>query len=98
MIFNSYIFILAFLPIVIIGSYLVGRINPPRLKHSYLLLVSIVFYGYSSIQCLILLLIDILTNYFIYLCIHKSQSESETRKKNYFDPGNFLKSCASFLL
>ena len=81
MVFNSYIFILAFLPIVIIGYYLVGQIKLPRLKHSYLLLVSIVFYGSSSIQCLILLLIDILINYFIYLCIRKSQSENETRKK-----------------
>ena len=49
MLFNSYIFILIFLPIVLIGFFLISRINK-RLGVLWLLIFSLIFYSWWSIS------------------------------------------------
>jgi len=49
MLFNSYQFVFVFLPVAMIGFFLLGRVN--RLwAAGWLALASIVFYGYWSVK------------------------------------------------
>lgn len=73
MLFNSYIFIFAFLPIVLILYYGVGK-KSCKLANIVILLASFVFYGYYSWIYLILLLESILINYVFGLFISKKPS------------------------
>ena len=55
MVFSSYIFIFAFLPMVLLGFYLLPRLiaAPGRLRRAQNLLLiadSLVFYGYYSVK------------------------------------------------
>ena len=65
MLFNSYIFVLAFLPVV----YLVARFLAPRVSLpiylSWLVLASIVFYGWQDPALGVLFVASILFNYVI---------------------------------
>jgi alginate O-acetyltransferase complex protein AlgI len=62
MLFNSYLFIFAFLPVVLIGYFAFGRSNnlAPVL---WLVLASLTFYAFSNWQFVLLLLASIAFNY-----------------------------------
>ncbi|MBR3397283.1 MAG: MBOAT family protein [Lachnospiraceae bacterium] len=62
--FNSYIFILLFLPCVVIGYFIFNRINNAFGK-VFLILASMLFYGYGNWKFLFLLCADCLINYWI---------------------------------
>lgn len=62
MLFNSYVFIFAFLPLVFIGFYGLGRVNH-RLASVWLALASLFFYGWWDSRYVILLLSSIGFNY-----------------------------------
>jgi alginate O-acetyltransferase complex protein AlgI len=68
MLFNSYQFIFLFLPIVLIGYFLVGRLGnlAPVI---WLVLASLVFYSVSNWQFVFLLLASIAFNYLIGLLL-----------------------------
>ena len=65
MLFNSYSFILIFLPIVIGGFYIFSRTDDRRSMVAFLTLSSLVFYGWWNPKYLLLILISILVNFFI---------------------------------
>lgn len=65
MLFNSYIFIFLFLPIVVLGYYGLHYLNKPKLALGFLILMSMWFYGYNSIKYLMILITSILLNYCI---------------------------------
>lgn len=65
MLFNSYQFIAVFLPITLLGYYLLAQRKQARI--GWLLLVSIAFYAYWDIRFLPLLLISILLNWVLSL-------------------------------
>ncbi|MBI0432294.1 MBOAT family protein [Roseomonas sp. KE0001] len=69
MLFNSHIFILAFLPITLLGFFLLGRLSSTRPARLWLLAASLVFYGWWSIPYLGLLLLSMLLNYALGLAI-----------------------------
>lgn len=69
MIFNSYIFVLFFLPIAIIGYYLIINLKRLRLANFFLLFISLLFYGYSNHLYLIFILFNILINFIFYKVI-----------------------------
>ncbi len=75
MLFNSYIFILLFLPIVVLGYYLLGRRNTP-LTHVFLIGMSLWFYGYFNPWYLFILCGSILINYGISRILSKNSQES----------------------
>lgn len=76
MVFSSYVFIFAFLPLVLLGFYLLPRfISPsPRLRYAQNLLLiaaSLVFYGYYNLYYLFIIIASILANYLLALGIQK---------------------------
>ena len=83
MVFSSYIFIFAFLPLVLLGFYLLPRLiaAPGRLRRVQNLLLiaaSLVFYGYYSVKYLLLMAASILVNYGLALGI---QYASDRRRE-----------------
>ena len=62
MLFCSYVFILAFLPLTLLGYYSLNRINATA-GRCYLLAASFVFYGYFNYSYLLLLLGSLVFNY-----------------------------------
>ena len=73
MLFNSYIFISVFLPITLIGFYILRRFSCD-LPVYWLLMASLVFYGYWNPAYLLLLGSSIIFNYVISLWLTKNQS------------------------
>lgn len=64
MLFNSYVFILAFLPLTLLGYFLLGRL-PERIQLNkvFLVLASFVFYGYNNPSYVPIIAGSILVNY-----------------------------------
>lgn len=63
MLFNSYIFILAFLPAAVLGFYALGRSGIPRAPTLWLLGCSLFFYAYWNPVYLALLVFSICFNF-----------------------------------
>ncbi|MBQ9406334.1 MAG: MBOAT family protein [Desulfovibrio sp.] len=64
MLFNSYVFIFAFLPAALAGYFLLGRRGSPS-ANAWLLFLSFLFYGYWDVNYLPLLMGSILMNWLI---------------------------------
>ncbi len=69
--FNSFIFILCFLPIALIGYYGLGRFNNGKLSRCFLILMSLWFYGYFNPSYLIIICSSIAINYLLYKLMGK---------------------------
>ena len=69
MLFNSYVFILAFLPVVLIATYAVRRFAGLRASISLLVIASLVFYGWNTPAYILLIGGSIVGNYGIGLAI-----------------------------
>ncbi len=72
MLFNSYIFILLFLALCIIGYFGLNHFKKYNLAMAYLLGMSLWFYGYNNINYLWILIFSVLINYGFYLLINKT--------------------------
>jgi alginate O-acetyltransferase complex protein AlgI len=64
MLFNSFVFIFIFMPIVLILYYLIGRIHIPFAK-AWLLVASLFFYAYWNSAYLPLILISMVVNFLL---------------------------------
>ena len=69
MLFNSYIFILAFLPITLAGYFALNRFGRYVLGKSWLVLASFVFYGYFNPAYLPIIVGSIVGNYALSQCM-----------------------------
>ena len=69
MLFNSYAYIFAFLPVSIIGYFLAARLWGVKCSNIWLIAASFFFYGYWNIHFLPLLIGSILGNYALARCI-----------------------------
>jgi alginate O-acetyltransferase complex protein AlgI len=78
MLFSSLTFLFVFLPIVLLGYYLI----PKTWKNNWLLLLSIVFFAWGGIPNTVLFLGSILINYFFTLKIN-----AQSNKKNWLVVG-----------
>ena len=65
MLFNSFVFIFAFLPITILGYYILSRLSNYLWSRSWILLCSLFFYGWWNPRYVILILGSMIVNYFI---------------------------------
>lgn len=65
MLFNSYIFILLFLPLVLIIYFLLNKFNKYVLSNVWLICMSLWFYAYFNTNYIIILLLSISVNYII---------------------------------
>ena len=63
MLFNSYIFLFAFLPLVLIGYYGLNYAKLYRVAQAYLIGMSLWFYGYNNVYYLAILVVSVLLNY-----------------------------------
>ena len=63
MLFNSYGFILAFLPITLAIYFLIGRAKAGRLGIAVLAIASILFIAFSNIQSAVVLTISVWVDY-----------------------------------
>lgn len=64
MLFNSTIFIMVFLPIALIGWYLLQKMENPVYGRVFLVGMSMWFYGYYNVYYLWILLVSLAVNYF----------------------------------
>lgn len=76
--FNSYIFILAFLPAFIIIYFFINRINI-KFSRVFIIVAGMVFYLYAGIQSFVALCISCVFNIIIYKALNKS--DGDNRKK-----------------
>ena len=85
MLFNSYIFILFFLPVTVSGYFLINKYKKSentKLDLWWLFFMSLWFYGYSNSVYLILILSSICVNFVVTRCItvnRKKESKKSVR-------------------
>ncbi len=72
MVFSSFIFLIYFLPITVLGYYLM----PGKGKNLWLLLASLIFYAWGEPKYIILMLVSILINYGLGLLIEAGNSQT----------------------
>ncbi len=63
--FNSYIFILLFLPLTLVGYYTLNHLGKELLAKAYLLIMSLWFYGYFNASYLLIICASIAVNYLL---------------------------------
>ncbi len=80
MLFNSYLFIFLFLPLSFLIFIFIQKIKINLFSVYYLLILSIIFYAYSNIEYLPLLLISIVIN-FIFSNLIKNNSKNISLSK-----------------
>ena len=83
MVFNSYIFLLLFLPCLILSYYILVKVFDNRKQYALsglLLIASAIFYSYTNTDYLLLLYISILINYLLYCTILKRKEKHKTTK------------------
>lgn len=79
MIFNSYIFVLLFLPVTISGYFLINKYRKDEKGTAdlwWLFLMSLWFYGYTNPVYLVLLLLSIAVNYGVSVKINQCRDKS----------------------
>ncbi len=82
MTFNSYIFILLFLPLVLTGYYCYFFSNRKKLINVFLLIASVIFYASAGWETGILLLVSTIFNFGLYcLLVDFSVQASYTKRK-----------------
>jgi len=86
MLFNSYIFILLFLPLVLVCYYALGKSGNYRLTTGFLLLASLCFVGYQSIYSLMVLVGSIFINFILLKGMEQTAGEDagKGRRKSLF--------------
>ncbi|MGE5543996.1 MAG: MBOAT family O-acyltransferase [Bacillota bacterium] len=80
--FNSFLFILAFLPVVLIVYQLLIRRNRITESKLWLVAVSLFFYGYAGLSALAVLVVSMLVNYLVprrFFPPGKTRTEAEKR-------------------
>ena len=80
MLFNSYLFLLLFLPLTIIGYFGLNHFQKPQLAKGFLLGMSLWFYGYFRPSYLLILIVSILGNYALY-CFLKFPNRKQSLRK-----------------
>lgn len=87
MFFNSYIFILLFLPITIIGYFSLNHIKKYNLANAFLALMSLWFYGYFNFIYLLVFLASVCVNFYIGRVLYNQSHEKNIANKNYLTIG-----------
>lgn len=89
MYFNSYIFILAFLPITVLGYYLINKTKKYSLGTLWLLGASLVFVGYLNAAYALITTISVLIGYG-FVCGVTKQSLTQKQRKGILTIGIVL--------
>ena len=73
MLFNSYVFVLAFLPVTLFFFFVIGKWAGARAAGVWLTLASLFFYGWWNPRYLVLILISIVINYWFGVGINNAR-------------------------
>lgn len=73
MVFSSYIFLFAFLPLVLGGYYLLSHVKNPIWQRLFLIGASLYFYGYFNPSYLVIIVVSILANYILAYGMSRSK-------------------------
>lgn len=76
MLFNSYIFVLCFLPVCILGYFGLNRLKCYNVAQAFLLGMSLWFYGYFNPSYLKIILVSIVFNYAVTLLMDRTQNST----------------------
>lgn len=68
MVFSSTVFLFLFLPITLLGYYLLGR----RLRNSFLLLMSLLFYASGEPKFVFVMMASIVVNYLLGIALGRA--------------------------
>ena len=79
--FNSYIFILCFLPLTIIGYFGLNKLGRDRLAKLFLLAMSLWFYGYFNISYLLIICGSIVFNFAVSRFMEKGAARASANRK-----------------
>lgn len=74
MLFNSYIFILLFLPLTLCGYFLINRTKKYSLSKAWLLGMSLWFYGFFEKHYLVIMAASIIFNFMINRLMHRKKN------------------------
>lgn len=77
MLFNSYIFILLFLPLCILGYFGLNWIKKTEFAQAFLLGMSLWFYGFYNPWYVLIIIASVLLNYLVYRFIQKYRSKAK---------------------
>ncbi len=80
MVFNSYFFVLFFLPVAVIGYHMINKTNHFDFAKGFLLCMSLWFYGYQNIKAACILIFSILLHYLLVKYIFTAEHTVTTRK------------------
>ena len=80
MLFNSYIFILAFFPGVMLGWFLLHKCNLHRAALVFLLGMSLLFYGYNNVRYVPVIVCSVLCNYVLSRALVPERFPERTRR------------------
>ena len=83
MLFNSYVFIFAFLPIALAGYFLCNKFNKNQTSKIWLVLCSLFFYGYFNPSYLWIIVSSICINFALSLYFEKHKESSLLKKALY---------------
>ncbi len=78
MVFSSYLFLFAFLPLVLGGYYLLSLFKNPIYQRLFLIGASLFFYGYFNPSYLLIIVVSIFINYLLASCISGSKGAFQT--------------------
>lgn len=78
MVFSSYLFLFAFLPLVLGGYYLLSLFKSPIYQRLFLIGASLFFYGYFNPSYLLIILVSIFINYLLASGISGSKGTFQT--------------------
>lgn len=73
MVFSSYIFLFAFLPLVLAGYFLLSRVKNPIFQRLFLIAASLYFYGYFNPSYLLIIVVSIIINYLLAYIMDRGQ-------------------------
>ncbi len=85
--FNSYIFILLFLPLTLIGYFTLNRWGREKLSKEFLLIMSLWFYGYFNVYYLFIICGSILVNYVVFLMMKTPSFRERGKRKALLTAG-----------
>ncbi|MBE5828306.1 MAG: MBOAT family protein [Butyrivibrio sp.] len=84
--FNSFIFILCFLPLSLIGYFELNNLGKKKLAQAFLLIMSLWFYGYFNVSYLLIICGSITANYLLSKAM-VSDGRSDSTKKAILNIG-----------
>jgi len=96
LLFNSYVFILAFLPITLIGYFALNHFHQNKAAKVWLVICSLFFYAYYNVAYLWVIISSMVANYVLSFAFHKLEGKRSILRRVLFIFGLLLNVGALF--